>query len=209
MEKQITDHPMYEYRKMSEAERKEIIDYREARGYPLHAPPHPYRGFGYYLITAANYEHQPIMNSSKRRTEFEVTFLKTLCSEDIEILGWIILPNHYHCLLKLTDLNILSKKIKLLHGSTSHDWNKEDGLQGKRKIWYKFSDRYLRTESQYYAALNYIHFNPVKHHYCKRAADWMWSSLNLYLQDLGREWVLEKWKKYTPRDNFGIGWDEM
>jgi len=36
----------YEYRKLSPKEREEIVNYRQVHGYPLHAPPHPFRGAG-------------------------------------------------------------------------------------------------------------------------------------------------------------------
>jgi hypothetical protein len=52
-------------------EREEIVKYRRSHGYPLHAPPHPFRGAGAYLISAANFEHQARMSSPNRRTGFE------------------------------------------------------------------------------------------------------------------------------------------
>lgn len=67
----------YEYRKLSLLERKEILEERKKRGYPLHSPPHPFRDEGTYLITAANYEHQHIMENPERRTNFEALWLKS------------------------------------------------------------------------------------------------------------------------------------
>ena len=68
----LLDHCMpYEYRNLSPKQRKELIAYRKAFGYPLHAPPHPFRDKGYYLLTAVNYEHARIMEAPERRTEFE------------------------------------------------------------------------------------------------------------------------------------------
>lgn len=68
----------YEYRKLSLKEREEIVNYRRMQGYPLHAPPHPFREAGAYLISAANYEHRAIMSSPNRRTEFEALLLKSI-----------------------------------------------------------------------------------------------------------------------------------
>jgi len=200
---------MYEYRKLSPQKRKEIVEYRKIHGYPLHAPPHPYKGAGYYLITAANYEHSKIMKNPDRRTEFELALLSSIKVEEIKLLCWVILPNHYHLVLNVADLNILSKKLKYLHGYTSYKWNKEDGLQNKRKVWYKYSDRFIRTEDYYYAAMNYVHYNPVKHGYCKKARDWIWSSLSLYINDFGKDWLINKWENFTPSDGFGDGWDNV
>lgn len=52
----------YEYRKLSPKEQEEILRIRHERNYPLHSPPHPVRANGYYLITAACFEHAPVMN---------------------------------------------------------------------------------------------------------------------------------------------------
>ncbi len=54
---------MYEYRKMTPEERKQILHERKERGFPLHAPPHLKGIAGYYLITAACYEHRPIFDT--------------------------------------------------------------------------------------------------------------------------------------------------
>jgi putative transposase len=51
----------YEYRRLTPEEREEVLQRRREAGYPLHSPPHPFRGPAHYLITAANYEHVAIM----------------------------------------------------------------------------------------------------------------------------------------------------
>jgi len=54
---------MYDFRRMTPAERQEILRQRCARGLRLHAPPH-FRGVaGEYLITAACYEHRRIFDT--------------------------------------------------------------------------------------------------------------------------------------------------
>jgi len=59
-----------------------------------------------------------------------------------------------------------------LHGKPSRQWNRKDGLTGKRKVWYQFTDRMIRGEAHYFSTLNYIHYNPVKHSYTKRMDEW-------------------------------------
>jgi hypothetical protein len=54
----------YRYRTLSPEEQRAIVRRRHERGYPLHAPPHPFREAGSYLITAANFEH----NQTKGRS---------------------------------------------------------------------------------------------------------------------------------------------
>jgi putative transposase len=85
-------------------------------------------------------------------------------------------------------------------------WNQEDQRE-KRKIWYRFTDRAIRNESHYQVTLNYIHFNPVKHHWVESAYDWVESSLDWYSQSNGKEWLRDNWKRY-PILEYGRGWDE-
>jgi putative transposase len=198
----------YEYRKLSPKEREEVVNYRRERGYPLHAPPHPFRAAGAYLISAANFEHEPVMKSAKRRTEFETRLLKAIMEIADEIVAWVILANHYHILLYVQSLNHVSTALQHLHGTTSREWNIEDNLTVKRRVWYKFTDTYIRNDGHLHAAFNYIHYNPVKHGYVKDPFEWHWSSLSLYYADMGREWLREHWKAYMPPPDFGKGWDD-
>ncbi len=124
----------YNYRKMSPEERAAIVEQRRQRGYPMHAPPHPYREAGWYLITAANYEHKPIMQQPERRESFERELLTLFESIKAEICGWVILPNHYHILAGVNTLDIVSTLLKNLHGRMSREWNLADQMVGKRRV---------------------------------------------------------------------------
>lgn len=198
----------YDYRALSPQEREEIVRHRREHGYPLHAPPHPYREAGYYLITAANFEHAPIMAEPDRRSEFESRLIKVMKEIQAEIIAWVVLPNHYHILVDIESLDLVSAALKHLHGSTSRQWNIEDGLTEKRRVWYKFSDRLMRNEKQFHQTFNYIHYNPVKHGYTDDVYEWPWSSLYLYYENEGREWLREQWKFSPPAGDFGRGWDD-
>lgn len=197
----------YDYRKLTPAERAEVVKGRRERGYPLHAPPHPFRQAGCYLITAANFEHVNVMSTPARRSDFERDLLVTLASAGAEMDGWVVLPNHYHALLNVPSLDDISPALKLLHGRTSRRWNLEDTLTGKRRVWYKFFDCVIRDNVHYFRALNYIHYNPVKHGHAEDVYEWQWSSLFLYYDDKGRDWLRQTWRTYPPGD-FGKGWDD-
>ncbi len=198
----------YEYQKLSPQERKEILEERKEQGYPLHSPPHPFRHEGTYLITAANYKHQHILENSERRTQFETLLLQSFLEAGAEVIAWVILTNHYHILLTVEKFVIISDILRYLHGSTSYQWNQEEGLQGKRKVWYRFADRMIRNEKHLQRAMNYIHYNPVKHGLVDDVYDWRWSSLFLYEDEKGTSWLRENWKKYKPSSKFGKGWDD-
>src|SRR5437762_3158443 len=121
----------YDYRKMTPEERLAAVAERRARGYPLHAPPHPFREAGWYFLTTAHFEHQPIMESAKRRSSFEDDLLGALHEIQAELGGWVMLPNHYHLLVGVDHLDQVSGVFKQVHGRTSRAWNLADGAVGR------------------------------------------------------------------------------
>ena len=197
----------YEYRKLTPQEKDEILNLRRERGYPLHGPPHPFRETGFYLISAANFEHLPIMSTPVRRTDFESLLLDHMKQVNAGVLAWVVLPNHYHLLVEVEMLDQISQGLRHLHGTSARAWNMEDAQTGKRRVWYKFSDRMIRNEGHLYKTINYIHVNPVKHGYVTDVYDWPWSSLWMYFDQQGKSWLQDIWKKYPP-GGMGEGWDD-
>jgi putative transposase len=198
---------MYEYRQMTKVERARVLAARKSRGRPWHAPPHFGQAAGVYLISAACYEHRPLLTTDERRAEWEAAVLEGLVLErpgEIDIRAWVVLPNHYHLLVE-GDLRVFARRVARLHNGAATRWNREDQTLG-RKVWHRFSDRIIRSERHYYASLNYIHANPVKHGYVAQADAWAWSSLPCYLESVGRERLAQWWKQYLVGD-YGKGWD--
>jgi putative transposase len=197
---------MYRFRRSTPAERLDLVFERLEREFPPHSPPHidgPERSF---LITAACYEHQQLMLEDSRRLEL-LDELRQVIKEPISsIEAWVVLPNHYHLLVDTANLGELGKALGLVHGRTSRRWNLEDDRPG-RKCWYRFSDRAIRSDSHYFACLNYIHANPVKHGHVKSGLDWVTSSVHQFESELGIATLRDLWKKY-PVGEMGRGWDD-
>ncbi|MGJ5673459.1 MAG: transposase [Nostochopsis sp.] len=210
---------MYEYRKLTPEQKAELVKDRLSRGYPPHAPPHPVQDRQFYLLTAACYEHQCHMHSESRRQQLLnmiFDYFGNLGNEEMSaealttnltICAWVILPNHYHLLVRVANFEILSELFRKIHGTLSRQWNLEDNIT-KRKVWYRWSDRALRSEQHYYATLNYIHYNPVKHGLVKSPYDWIESSVHWYLQANGRQWLRDLWIQYLVLD-YGKDWDNL
>lgn len=196
----------YAGHRLTNHERAERVRARRLAGFPLHAPPHPFREVGAFLITAATYLHQPHLSTPERRSSFKATLCARLSETDIDLHAWVILPNHYHVLVDVPQFEQLAAVIKSLHGTTSRQWNLEDDCVGRR-LWYRYYDRKIRNEAHFMQALNYIHANPVKHGYCTQALEWPWSSLPGYLQVEGAEWLADQERVFRPDKAFGDGWD--
>jgi len=106
---------MYEWRKMTQSQRDEILHLRKQCRHPWHSPPHFGKEPNLYHITAACYEHAHILNHSDRLTSFESNLLSGLAESGVaEVRAWVVLPNHYHLLLK-TSLPEFGKWVHRLH----------------------------------------------------------------------------------------------
>jgi len=196
---------MYDYRKMSPEKRRQVIEMRRARGFPLHAPPHIRGVSGHYFITAACYEHRHIFEQPDDLSWLMDEILGALTAAGLPHPAWVFLPNHYHVVLETQDLSIVSEILRLAHSRVATAINGRHHQRG-RQVWYRFSDRMIRSERHLWASVNYAHFNPVKHGYVDRMSDWPWSSIHTYLETYEEEQMAHIWKSYPIRD-FGKGWD--
>jgi len=196
---------MYEYRKLTPKQKAEALRYRQAMDYPLHRPPHWRESEGLFLISAATYEHKPYFRTGEDRSKLLDMIMTELKNTGIDCYGWVVIPTHYHLLVECKPLSLISGPLGRVHGRTSYLVNQRDGVRG-RTVWCRFTDRKIRDERHYYATLNYIHYNPVKHEQVKKPLDWPCSSVHWYLEHFGLEWLRGLWQEYPPKD-YGKGWD--
>lgn len=199
----------YLWRRLSESQRKEVLLWRQQLKRPWHRPPHFDQGSVHYHLTAACYEHQPwIGQSPERMSAFSGNLLTAIHDhpESEPPTAWCVLPNHYHVLVRTTNLKGLIAELSKLHGRISFQWNREEQTPG-RKVWHGTADRAMRGEDHFWATMNYIHHNPVKHGYADRWDEWDWSSARDYLESVGRDEAIRIWKGY-PLMDYGKGWDD-
>lgn len=196
---------MYNYRRMTKDQQEDVVNNRKLIQHPLHEPPHFGQDATWYIITAACYEHRKIIATDTRLDEFRTLLIDGLQGELwVEVRAWVILPNHYHLLARL-NIPQLRGWLHRLHNRTSTVWNREDGKPGRR-VWYRFADRAIRNEGHYYATINYIHANPIRHGYAGDAEAWPWSSYRWHKDYYGVE-RLEELRREYPIDHYGEGWD--
>ena len=207
---------MYDWRKMTPKKREETLQIRKIRGYPWHRPPHftghdldteRYRAFH---LSAACYEHCPFIGTSPERiAQCEEQILSELKPHCDEIHAWSVLPNHYHILIELSEtasLDDILGAVGQFHGRSSYQWNGQDNARGRR-VWYQRTERAIRTERHFWATMNYVHHNPVRHGYVRKWQDWPFSSARRFLESMGRDEVARIWQEF-PLLDYGKGWDD-
>jgi len=198
---------VYDYRKWNTEERAAAVKKRADLGFPLHSPLHVTDANAFRIITGTCFEHKPVLKSLDHLQWFELQLKNHLEENSIEVVAWVVLPNHYHFLARIADIRSFVKSQGELHGRTSFELNKRDNQIG-RQVWYRCSDRIMRSERHYFTTINYMHNNPVKHGTVEKWGDWPFSSFHWYLKNKGREWLIEMWREF-PVLEYGKRWDNF
>jgi len=197
----------YLWRKLTTEQRASLLAWRKQRHFPWHSPPHGGFAQGTYHLTAACRYHAPhIGHSAEQMGDFTDALLAAMRPVTTGIHAWCVLPNHYHLLVSVPDLRSAIRALGKLHGRTSFKWNQEEQARG-RAVWFAAADRFMRSNAHFWATLNYIHHNPVRHGYVRQWQEWPYSSAQEYLNTVRREEAERIWREY-PLEDYGAGWDE-
>jgi putative transposase len=91
--------------------------------------------------------------------------------------AWAVFPNHYHFIAASPETGALSlpKFLRELHSRSARWLNAQDEAAG-RKVWHKYWETHLNYEASYFARLNYVHQNAVKHGLVAIADQYPWCS---------------------------------
>ena len=129
------------------------------------------------MVTAGTFRKARLFGSRLRLRVLTEQLLDTAEEFGWSLEAWAVFSNHYHVIGKsppeggesLRDLT------RALHRRTATWVNRFDGEQG-RKVWHNYRDTELTFEKSYFARLNYVIQNPVKHGLVKIASDYPWCS---------------------------------
>jgi putative transposase len=109
----------------------------------------------------------------------------------LQIHGWVILPEHMHCLIELPRLDSnFSTRIRLIKVAFSKSIPKTERRskvrikRGERGIWQRrYWEHLIRDEADFQAHLDYIHYTPVKHGWVKQANEWPYSTFHYWVKN--------------------------
>jgi REP element-mobilizing transposase RayT len=91
-----------------------------------------------------------------------------------DLLAWVVMPNHIHLLVKVSDTS-LSKIVKELKRYTAREANKI--LRQAGAFWTEdYFDTYMRDAAHELMVRRYIENNPVKALLVREPKEWPWSS---------------------------------
>ena len=129
--------------------------------------------------------------------------LKTTADKlDWNIDDWVFLDDHHHLMLESpeTEANgpmpkTIAEFINNFHRfSALRIRSSYNDLKRIKNIFYNYWDTCITYERSYFARLNYLYYNPVKHDYVKDPADYPFGSYfyrvkqeKLYLKSLAKK----------------------
>ena len=172
-----------------------------------HNPPHLFKGYSKYFITVATYRRKDILKPDiiklKLLEEIENNFQKYNWGID----DWVILDNHYHLMSQAPkNSQELPFIFRDIHRQTSHFIKKINKKKTGEKCFHNYWDTCITFQNSYFARLNYIFYNPVKHGYVKDAKDYKWGSY-YYRYKYQKDYLLTlrktyKWDMISVPDSF-------
>ncbi|MDD5056399.1 MAG: transposase [Sideroxydans sp.] len=126
-----------------------------------------------YLLT----KHIEILRSVVKSVQQRHPFL---------IHGWVVLPNHLHCVIELppndADFATRWRLIKMDFSKALPRTERISAVRtrrGERGIWQRrYWEHLIRDERDYRAHMDYVHINPLKHGLVERVAEWPYSTFH-------------------------------
>jgi putative transposase len=110
-------------------------------------------------------------------------------SRPFETIAICILPDHIHAVWALpendADFSMRWSLIKsgFSRGLDAQPRSKSKVLKREKGIWQRrYWEHAIRNDADLERHVDYIHFNPVKHGYVTRVADWPHSSFHRYVE---------------------------
>ncbi len=102
------------------------------------------------------------------------------------IHGWVVLPEHMHCVIELPlDDADYATRWRLIKAKFSRALPRTEALsqvragRGERGIWQRrYWEHLIRDERDFGAHMDYVHINPVKHGWVKCVVDWPYSTFH-------------------------------
>ena len=141
-----------------------------------HSPLHRLGEGGAYMVTASTYRKEPFLSTPSRLTLVRDALFELAKEMGWLLQAWAVLRNHYHFIAQSPQqAETLPPLIRKLHARTAKALNEEDRNPGRR-VWFQYWDTLLTYERSYFARLNYVHQNPVKHCLVRQAEAYPWCS---------------------------------
>ena len=182
-------------------EEDEVI-YREY----LHSPSHLFIPNAAYIVTCGTNYKQHYFDRPEKLDYLQHCIFEGMEKFGWKLQAWALLSNHYDVIAHAPpDAKKLPDMLRSIHSKSAVWLNRLDGSEG-REVWYRYRDTCLTYPTSYYARLNYVHNNPVKHGIVPVAEQYPWCSMAWFQQNAKPSFVRTvssfKWDQVQIEDDF-------
>ncbi|HEY3900619.1 MAG TPA: hypothetical protein VGM54_18570 [Chthoniobacter sp.] len=171
-----------------------------------HAPVHQLAESGTYFVTAATYLKEHHFRDRKRLVVLHRGLLRVTRDFGWHLEAWAVFSNHYHFVAYSPEVSVnaasLSQMLGVLHTKTGGWVNRLDKSPG-RQVWHNFHDTKLTFEKSYFARLNYVHQNAVKHGLVPVANQYPWCSAGWFERTASAAMVQSIYRFKTDKLSIG------
>ena len=136
----------------------------------------------YFHIMIQGHNRGYIFQDKKLKDKMKEIILKKRKEINIKIIAYCIMDNHVHLLIKIENVDSMSRYMSKVNTSYAKYYNFIND-----KVGYVFRDRYraeaIYSMNQLINCIKYIHENPVKAQIVSKAIEYEYSSIHDYVKD--------------------------
>jgi putative transposase len=146
-----------------------------------------------YFFTLVTFQRLPIFSSQPTIDLFYEAIRYTASRMPFEIVAFVILPDHIHCIWTLPEgSSDYSTRWRLVKSYFTRNYNQHDNAsvsasrseKKEQEVWQRrFWEHWIRDETDLRHHVEYIHYNPIKHGYVRSLMEWKNSSFVNYVKD--------------------------
>lgn len=151
---------------------------------------------GAYFFTVVTHERRHIFKSRESIERLRDAFQFVRSKRPFTVDAIVVLPDHIHCIWTMSEDPDFSLRWQMIKTYFSRFSAPDAGSSVRRRVWQpRFWEHLIRDRDDYWRHFHYIHFNPVKHGYVLKPADWPHSSFAKFVR-LG--WYPGNWGHVQP-----------
>ncbi|MGX5913489.1 REP-associated tyrosine transposase [Aliidiomarina sp. Khilg15.8] len=141
---------------------------------------------GWFFFTVKTYKRQRVLTQPYLRTALKQALRETNARYPFKIHAFVLLPDHFHCVLEILD-NQIPQRISMIKRRTTQisGFQSEVALspnerkQRRRKLWQaRYWEHTIISEERLNNQIMYCYTNPVKHKLVERVGQWPYSTFH-------------------------------
>ena len=149
-------------------------------------------GYAYHVINRAA-GRQEIFSKNEDYIAFENVIAQTHQRLDVRMLGYCLMPNHWHLVLWPRQDGDLSEFMRLLTVTHTQRWHAHNHSAGTGPLYQgRFKSFPIEDDGHLLTVLRYVERNPLRAKKVRKAERWRWSSLGKRQMTEPPEWLLPR-----------------